>query len=267
MYFRAKYAYNIFVMREILPDYTYHIKNFSKENEMTHTSLIEKKSQAGFTLVELAIVMIIIGLLIGGVLKGQELIGNAEVAATASQVEAFDAATTTFNDIYDGLPGDLAQAQVRIPNCGTCANGDGNGILGGGNPGTASSGERDAYWNHMHFADLIGGVQAVAGGTPGFVESEIEGEYTVGSFAGGTLGANASAFRGLYATISRAGGAAAGNDTLTASQAARLDRKLDDGQSNSGSVFANDTGCDSGTAGEYDEADPSAVCDMHFRIQ
>jgi prepilin-type N-terminal cleavage/methylation domain-containing protein len=55
-------------------------------------------SQAGFTLVELAIVMIIIGLLIAGVLKGQELIANARVTSTVAQVKAIDAAISTFKD-------------------------------------------------------------------------------------------------------------------------------------------------------------------------
>jgi prepilin-type N-terminal cleavage/methylation domain-containing protein len=53
---------------------------------------IKQTSQAGFTLVELAIVMIIIGLLIAGVLKGQELIANARVTSTVAQVKAIDAA-------------------------------------------------------------------------------------------------------------------------------------------------------------------------------
>jgi prepilin-type N-terminal cleavage/methylation domain-containing protein len=54
------------------------------------------RPQAGFTLVELAIVMIIIGLLIAGVLKGQALIANAQVTATVAQVKAIEAATSTF---------------------------------------------------------------------------------------------------------------------------------------------------------------------------
>ena len=54
------------------------------------------RSSAGFTLVELAIVMIIIGLLIAGVLKGQALIANAQVTATVAQVKAIEAATSTF---------------------------------------------------------------------------------------------------------------------------------------------------------------------------
>ena len=62
------------------------------------------RAQAGFTLVELAIVMIIIGLLIAGVLKGQALIGNAKVTAQVAQIKSIDAATSTFKDMYAALP-------------------------------------------------------------------------------------------------------------------------------------------------------------------
>ena len=77
------------------------------------------RGQAGFTLVELAIVMIIIGLLIAGVLKGQQLITNAQIAATVAQVKAFDAATTSFKDMYAAMPGDMSTAAslARLPNC------------------------------------------------------------------------------------------------------------------------------------------------------
>src|SRR4051794_36706162 len=91
------------------------------------------RAQAGFTLVELAIVMIIIGLLIAGVLKGQQLITNAQIAATFAKIKVFDAATTSFKDMYAAEPGDMtaAQSAARLPNC-TAANlcttaGDGDG--------------------------------------------------------------------------------------------------------------------------------------------
>src|ERR1700740_2066087 len=89
------------------------------------------QSQAGFTLVELAIVMIIIGLLIGGVLKGQQLITNAQITSTVAQIKAIDAATTSFRDQYAAVPGDMTNPTARVPNCvagtncGIAGNGDG----------------------------------------------------------------------------------------------------------------------------------------------
>jgi hypothetical protein len=59
--------------------------------------------------------MIIIGLLIAGVLKGQQLIGNAKVTAQVAQVKAIDAATSTFKDMYAALPGDMLVPNTRLP--------------------------------------------------------------------------------------------------------------------------------------------------------
>ncbi len=78
---------------------------------------LNTEGQRGFTLVELAIVMIIIGLLIGGVLKGQELISNAQVSASAAQVKATEAGISTFQDAYGAIPGDMVSPATRIPNC------------------------------------------------------------------------------------------------------------------------------------------------------
>lgn len=60
----------------------------------------------GFTLVELAIVMTIIGLLIGGVIKGQQLMENAKVSAFIKQTSGYEAALQGFRDIYNYPPGD-----------------------------------------------------------------------------------------------------------------------------------------------------------------
>ena len=88
-----------------------------KEMEMGIYENAAVKRQAGFTLVELAVVMIIIGLLIGGVLKGQELIANAQITGTASAIKGIDAATTTFRDTFATMPGDMRTPNTRLPNC------------------------------------------------------------------------------------------------------------------------------------------------------
>src|ERR1700722_1138400 len=100
------------------------ILTFNRETYMKRL-----QQQKGFTLVELAIVLTIIGLLIGGILKGQQLITNARVTAQISQIKSVEAAATTFNDTYAGLPGDLATASVRLPatGCGGAVCFSGNG--------------------------------------------------------------------------------------------------------------------------------------------
>ncbi len=84
------------------------------------------KPQRGFTLVEIAIVLVIIGLLLGGILKGQELINNAKVRAIADRQNSLKVAWFSFIDRYAALPGDYGQASTYIPQA---ENGNGDGLL------------------------------------------------------------------------------------------------------------------------------------------
>jgi len=131
---------------------------------------IKQTSQAGFTLVELAIVMIIIGLLIAGVLKGQELIGNARVTATVAQLKGIDAGVSTFKDTYAALPGDITAPATRLPNCTAAMNcstaaGNGDGVLGttaapiAFNAAPAAGNEQGEFFPQMNAANLLTGIQ------------------------------------------------------------------------------------------------------------
>jgi prepilin-type N-terminal cleavage/methylation domain-containing protein len=104
------------------------------------------KNQAGFTLVEIAIVMVIIGLLIGGVLKGQAMIQNAKVKRVVKQADEIRAAVMTFYDKYGAYPGDENQAAIPPGNDGE---GDGNGTIG--------YGERFEVFRDLRLAGLISG--------------------------------------------------------------------------------------------------------------
>src|ERR1700722_12907826 len=106
------------------------MNNILTFNRETYMKRLQR--QKGFTLVELAIVLTIVGLLIGGILKGQQLIANARVTAQMAQFHAIEAATTTFQDTYQGLPGDLANAGTTGPGYTqtTCTNGLGAGLVG-----------------------------------------------------------------------------------------------------------------------------------------
>src|SRR5690349_24488743 len=89
------------------------------------------KHESGFTLIEIAIVLVIIGLLLGGVLKGQELITGARVRNFIQQQDGVKAAYFGFLDRYRALPGDYSGAGANINGINTanatCNNGNGNG--------------------------------------------------------------------------------------------------------------------------------------------
>lgn len=106
------------------------------------------KQQSGFTLIEIAIVLVIIGLLLGGILKGQEMITNAKVRNLADQGNAVKAAYFAFQDRYRALPGDYAAANVNIN--GVAGNGNGNGLV-------STNAERGLFWNHLASAGFITG--------------------------------------------------------------------------------------------------------------
>ncbi|MBF0446744.1 MAG: prepilin-type N-terminal cleavage/methylation domain-containing protein [Magnetococcales bacterium] len=88
-----------------------------------------KAQQSGFTLIEIAIVVVIIGLLLGGVLKGQEMIQSARTHNVVDQGNAIKAAILGFSDRYRALPGDYSVASSNIPGL-TTENGDGNRRVG-----------------------------------------------------------------------------------------------------------------------------------------
>ena len=89
-----------------------------------------KTKQAGFTLVELAIVIVIIGLIVGGVLVGQDMIKAAELRAAIGQIEKLDTAVNVFRNKYNGIPGDLANpANFGFTAPSAAATKQGNGVL------------------------------------------------------------------------------------------------------------------------------------------
>lgn len=84
----------------------------------------------GFTLVEIAIVLLIIGLLLSGVLKGQELIFNSKVKATFNLTREIAAAVSAYKERYGQLPGDDPKATTRFPNADPAVvNGNGDGYI------------------------------------------------------------------------------------------------------------------------------------------
>jgi prepilin-type N-terminal cleavage/methylation domain-containing protein len=189
-----------------------------------------RKLQKGFTLIEIAIVLVIIGLLMGGVLKGQELITGARVRNLIQQQDGVKAAYFGFLDRFRALPGDYANATTTITGVvasSGCGNGNGDGQI------ESSSGvyENILAWEHLSKAGFINGTYSCASTQSGtssptnpygqFLNLVFDSAYAV------PASATASTRHNL-----KTGGQIA-SDIL-----AEIDRKIDDGNAVSGSFRA-----------------------------
>lgn len=116
-----------------------------------------KNSQTGFTLVELSIVLVIIGLIIGGVLVGQDLIKAAKIRAMVNQIQQLDAGKNTFRTKYNAFPGDITPNNSNSFGLGNFG-GNGDGVIRDAtNDNSPYAGEVEYFWTHMRAAALVAG--------------------------------------------------------------------------------------------------------------
>ena len=187
-----------------------------------------KRNQSGFTLVEIAIVLVIVGLLLGGILKGQELVQNAKVRNIADQQNAIKAAYYAFQDRYRALPGDYVAAGNNIPNVAAATNGDGNAQIGV--PGGASN-EPVFAWHHLTNAGFISCSECAApSATPGVPAA---GNSPVNANGGVMTIVFDNAYSNAVATIPNINNLKSGNQ-IPSNILAEVDRKIDDGNPQTG---------------------------------
>jgi len=199
------------------------------------------RKQTGFTLIEIAIVLVIIGLLLGGVLKGQELITSARVRNLISQQDGVKAAYFGFLDRFRALPGDYSLAATNIACTPACTNGNGNGqILTAVTDGVD---EYIAVWSHLASAGFINGsyAYAVAPETPASAPTNPYARY-IQLIYDNAYGTGTPALRHNIKT---------GNG-IPSEILAEIDRKIDDGNPVGGvfqfSVYPGGTAGSAGTA-------------------
>jgi prepilin-type N-terminal cleavage/methylation domain-containing protein len=115
-----------------------------------------RKTQ-GFTLVEIAIVLVIIGLLLGGILKGQEMINQAKIKNVIADFSGVSAAYHGYQDRYRAIPGDDPNADTRWAVTPAATKGDGNGVISGKYNSATATDESRHWWDHLRRAGFVSG--------------------------------------------------------------------------------------------------------------
>ncbi len=229
----------------------------------------------GFSLVELSIVLVILGLLTGGILAGQSLIRAAELRAVSTEISRYQSALYSFRDKYMALPGDMrnatrfwgdqatgtgACADPAIPDGtpGTC-NGDGNGLIGAS---MAGSDENWRVWQHLAMAGLVeGSYSGVGNATSPYQTLGVNVPASKLSNSGWSLYSRAPGIYinspwfpleyGTFLTLGRTHNQThMGTAPLVAEEMWAIDMKMDDGKPGQGvivSVTSTLNGCNSST--------------------
>ncbi|MEC9341156.1 MAG: prepilin-type N-terminal cleavage/methylation domain-containing protein [Pseudomonadota bacterium] len=182
-----------------------------------------QKIQRGFTLIEIAIVLVIIGLLLGGVLKGQELIESGKIKRAITDYNGTSAAFYGYLDRYGFIPGDDGTAAARwngvFGNGGSAQNGNADGDLDGEYEATGNE-DTTRFWQHLRAAGFITGSMQ----TPAIAREQPINRY------GGIIG------------VENVGAGLAGNivcqSNIPAKGAIAIDTQMDDGTGNAGSMRA-----------------------------
>jgi prepilin-type N-terminal cleavage/methylation domain-containing protein len=131
--------------------------------EVIMTKRLQRKGEKGFTLVELAIVLVIIGIILAGIIKGQELITNAKIKRAFNAQKEIAAAIYTYYDRYGFYPGDDPQAAAKFTNPAVTS-GNGNALIAVGAASTAANytctatgTEQCDLWSELRQAGIISG--------------------------------------------------------------------------------------------------------------
>ncbi len=255
-------------------------------------------SMRGFSLVELSIVLVILGLLTGGILAGQSLIRAAEIRSVSTEVQRYVAASQSFRDKYMALPGDMRQAtrfwnrQVNAAHCATnvtpavavaspgVCDGNGDGAVAAATYTAGSSAEDLQFWRQLGLAGMIEGSYTGVANASGNVALGSERPLSKISRSGYYIN-NAPNFVGDSTAYALDYGTffefySEGTPPLSPEEAWNIDSKMDDGKPASGKVVARYwnnlcSAADDGThafndlVASYRVSDSSKQCNLIFR--
>lgn len=203
-----------------------------REQQQEQPGAVIRTPQSGFTLIEIAIVLVIIGLLAAGISKGQELISNARVKSLIADLRKVQVYVYGYQDKYRALPGDQPQAmldsQFGVGRASAAADAStlGNGVIDGAwNAGPGA--ETNVFWQHVRLARLAPGETA---GTTDFRPRNTDGGL-VGIQSGGA--APIANLNGTFIICS---------SQILGHFAKQIDTLLDDGVPGTGSVMVTATG-------------------------
>jgi prepilin-type N-terminal cleavage/methylation domain-containing protein len=189
-----------------------------------------KRNQSGFTLIEIAIVLVIIGLLLGGVMKGQELINSAKVKNLAGDFKNTSLYIYSYQDKYRALPGDDALASTHVTLATKASDstppGDlGNGVVNGKWDSSTATDESFLFWEHVRLSGI----------TTGVTDKTDTSGYPQRNTLGGLIGiTNASATANPITGLKGSYLICSGN--IQGKFAKQLDVMLDDGKTDTGSM-------------------------------
>lgn len=240
--------------------------------------------RSGFTLIELSIVLVIVGLLIGAVLSGKDMIKSAKIRKTISEMDKYNAAVSTFTSKYNCMPGDCATATTYFSGAqpGGTTNGNGSNTIDDADPENTTGGffntERAYLFDQLASANMIN-LQPFDETLTAFPTSKAGVYYPAVPVGRGFIIAfshlccSASAsdwippgkhyfFLGIYSTTEGDSFVSTTNSELAAPDAFIIDSKLDDGKPFAGTVQATvKDGGDSGyLGGHLDTAAASGAC-------